>query len=353
MEDPDRTSINLRRLAQIAGLSPSAVSLALRDSPKISAATKRRVRKLAGQHGYRADARVVAMMKQLRKPSIVRQTACFCVISFYDQPRPWEGSLHLTRIFEGMRRRADELGYRLEALWLRAPGMTYRRIRKVLETRGVEGLLSFGSPDLEQRFPSELSRFATVTLGMSIRTPLHRVVNDAYSDTVNTLDRLTRLGYRRPGLILGSPRELRDAHIHASAYLGWYAQRIGLKQIPPPLKFDQLDPNLLLKWLKREQPDALVFVLRSDSLGELRAALSKTRLRIPKDVGVAVISPTLDNTDFSGMQENQTQMGAWAVELLVARVANRDFGIPSIPRYEMVESNWVEGSTLRRKKVNS
>jgi len=40
-------------------------------------------------------------------------------------------------------------------------------------------------------------------------------------------------------------------------------------------------------------------------------------------------------------------MGERTVELLVARIANQDFGIPKTPRVEMVEGHWVEGQTIR------
>jgi hypothetical protein len=40
-------------------------------------------------------------------------------------------------------------------------------------------------------------------------------------------------------------------------------------------------------------------------------------------------------------------MGAWMVELLAARIANRDFGIPAVPRTELVESEWVKGESLK------
>jgi len=101
--------MNLRHLARLARLSPSAVSLALRDSPKISAATKAAVRRLAAQVGYRSDARVVAMMRHLRRPAAVREAACFAVMSFYGERHPWEQSLHRMRIHEGRVRRAGEL----------------------------------------------------------------------------------------------------------------------------------------------------------------------------------------------------------------------------------------------------
>ena len=55
--------------------------MALRDSPRISAKTKALVLKLARETGYTPDARIVHLMRHLRKPRDVRQQACFGVIS--------------------------------------------------------------------------------------------------------------------------------------------------------------------------------------------------------------------------------------------------------------------------------
>jgi len=345
--------VNIRHLARLAGLSPSSVSLALRDSPKISAARKAQVRRLAEQVGYRSDARVVAMMRHLRKPAAVRESACFAVMSFYPGRQPWEQSLHGIRIYEGMSRRAAELGYRLEPLWLRSPGMTHRRFRGILEARGIEGLLCFGSPNFDEEFPAELSRCAIVTVGLSLRTPLHRVVSDSFSDTVTALDRLQRLGYLRPGLVISSYEELRGAHKHTAAYLGWCEHRLGQAAALPILRLDEVEPAPLLTWLKRERPDALVFVHQGDVLGDLQALLRRHRVRVPRNLGVLAISPTLAGAKFAGLHENQLMMGVRAVELLAARIANRDLGIPRFPRIELVESLWQDGHSLRRVAVNS
>src|SRR3954468_17880646 len=242
--------MNLRHLARLAGLSPSAISLALRDSPKISAATKKRVRRLAEKHRYRPDAKVVAMMSHLRKPREVRQQACFGVISFYDTATPWVGSRHHTRVYEGMTQRAAELGYRLEPLWLRAPGMTYRRFRGILDARGIEGLLCFGSPDLEQEFPPELDHYAIVTIGLSIRTPLHRVTSHFYNNTVQVLNRVRELGYERPGLVVGRYEEARSGHAHTAAYLGWCEHRLGSGHALPVHLIDAVEEKPLLEWLR-------------------------------------------------------------------------------------------------------
>ena len=340
--------MNLRKLAVLADLSPSAVSLALRDSPKISVATRERVRLLAHKNGYVPDAKIVSLMRSLRQSRAIRQTACFGVVSLYDDSRPWERSRHLKRIYEGMVRRARELGYRLEPIWLRAPGMTYRRVRSILDTRGIEGLLCFGSGALEDDFPADLDHYAIVTIGLSIRTPLHRVTSHFYSDTITVLNRLHQLGYRRPGLVLGRYEQARTSHIHAAAYLGWCDRMLGSAPAVPTLCLDRVEEAPLIEWLAGQKPDAVVFVHLDDTLKELQTVLKKNRVRVPKDLGVAVLSHIVDGTGFSGMQQNQPVMGAWAVELLAARIANRDFGFPKNPRIEMVESEWVEGASLRQ-----
>ena len=340
--------MNLRQLARLADLSPSAVSLALRDSSKISAATRKRVHRLAEKLGYRPDATVVAMMTHLRKPRSIRRQACFGVISFYDELHPWERSPHLGRIYAGMEKRSGELGYRLEPLWLREPGMTYRRFRGILVARGIEGMLCFGSPNFAENFPAELDHCAIVTIGLSIHTPLHRITSHFYSDTVNLLNRVHQLGYRRPGLVLGRYEETRSDHAHTAAYLGWCEHRLGSSQALPIHLVDDVEEAPLLTWLKEYRPDVIIFVHLSDRLPKLRTILARNRLRVPSQLGVAVLTHILEGTGFSGLQQNQPLMGAWAVEMLVARINHRDFGIPANPRLEMVESQWVEGRTLRR-----
>jgi transcriptional regulator with XRE-family HTH domain len=53
--------MSLRRIAAEAGVSPSTVSLALRQSPKIPAGTRARILKIAKRLGYRPEACVLAL----------------------------------------------------------------------------------------------------------------------------------------------------------------------------------------------------------------------------------------------------------------------------------------------------
>jgi DNA-binding LacI/PurR family transcriptional regulator len=284
-------------------------------------------------------------MTELSLAKSLPPRACFGVISLYERERPWEDSLHLRRMYQGMHDRAEALGYRLEPIWLRAPGMTFRRARAILEARGIEGLLCFGSPDFDAEFPAELEPFAIVTQGLSIKTPLHRVISDGYNDTWNALERIHALGYRRPGLALGRYEDVRNRHANASAYLGWCEQRLGAT-VMPILRFETLEGAPLGPWLRQHRPDVMIFDEHYAMIPPFRATLARLGVRVPEDLAIVAISQILRDSGFAGMEENQQLMGAWAVELLVGRIVNRDFGRPAQARIEMVESRWIDGPSL-------
>jgi LacI family transcriptional regulator len=338
--------MSVRQIANALKLSPSTVSLALRHSEKIPEATRQRVLKHAERIGYRPSAKLKEVMSQLRLTRVRPVDSCFGVISFYDSLRPWEKSAHLKRIFNSMNERAAQLGYRLEPLSPLAAGMTHRRFRSILETRGIRGLLSFGSPNLEEIFPTEYDAYAVVTIGLSIQTPLHRVTSHFFHDLTEVLQRVYHMGYRRPGLVLGRYEDHRSAHMYIGAYLAWCEHVFG-NAVAPVHRVDRIEEEPLIHWLRHYSPDVVIVVHVYDTLTEFQQILQRNGVRVPQDLGVAVVTQILEGTGLSGMQQNQALMGAWAVELLEARIMHQDFGIPKNPRIEMVESEWIDGTSLR------
>lgn len=339
--------MSVRIIASKLNISPSTVSLALRSSPRISARTRERVLREADKIGYRPNAKINELMSHLRLNGTRSNEACFGVISFYETLRPWEQSRHLTLIHEAMIARGEKLGYRLESLGLNAPGMSPSRFRDVLDARGIQGLLCFGSPRFEEEFPEELDHFAVVTIGLSISTPMHRVTSHFFNDLYSTLDRLYAMGYRRPGLLLGEYEENRSAHVYPSAYFGWCEHVLGNPLLMPMLRIGDLEAEPILDWVRCNRPDVVVCVHLYDEVKKLKEILTNSGVDVPGDVGIAAVSQLLEGTHLSGMQQNQELMGAWAVELLASRIMNQDFGVPSFPKVQMVESKWIEGETLR------
>ncbi len=338
---------SIRHIAQMAALSSCTVSLALRNHPKIPATTRRRIWRIARRLGYRPNAKIAELMAQIRLNRGQRLESCLGVISLYDSPRPWEGVPHLERIYSGMKSRAEALGYRLESFWLRAPRMTYMRLRKILDARGIQGLLCFGSPELEDELPPEFDHYAIVTQGVSIRTPLHRIASHAYNDMWRVLRKVQQLGYKRPGLVLGDYEGKRSAHAYLCVYLGWCHLVLGSPPPIPVLQLTGVEDAPLVHWLRKHRPDVVILAHHYDVLRDFDRLLLRNGIRVPEDLGVAVVTQMITGTRFSGLQANQRLVGQWAVELLVARIMNADFGLPAHPRIEMVEMEWVEGKTLR------
>jgi DNA-binding LacI/PurR family transcriptional regulator len=339
--------MSIREIARQAALSACTVSLALKNHPKIPPATRKKVQRIARRLGYRPNARVAELMSHIRLTRTARPDACLGVISLYEHPRPWQNVPHLERIYGGMEERAAELGYRLDPFWLREPGMSPRRLRKILDTRGIRGLLCFGSPRLEDELPAELKPYAIVTQGVSVKTPLHRIASNAYNDMWRMLRKVQHLGYKRPGLVLGAYEGPRSAHAYLCAYLGWCHLELGTRPPAPILQLDQAEEKPLVAWLRRHRPDVMIFAHHYDVLGDLTTVLARNRFRIPAELGVAVVTQILEGSSFSGLQANPQIVGRWAVELLVDRMANADFGFPLHPRIEMVDMQWVDGRTLR------
>lgn len=342
--------MSLRTIAQQAGVSPSTVSLALRGSQKIPEETRLRVTRIAEQLGYRPNAKVTELMSQVRLSRSGSLTACLGVVSFHAQPRPWETAPALRRIYESMARRAEDFGYRLEPIWLRAPDLTVRRVCGILDARGIEGLICLGSPDLKEIFPPELDHYAVVAQGMSVAGSLHRVMTNAASDMWRVLDAVYALGYRKPGLAIGAEETVPNRDAYIGAYFGWCYKKWNE---PAPLPLLKLRPSAsrpsgaATGWLEKHSPDVVVAVEDTAGIVEFGLQLHRHGIRWPADVGIAAIGPILEGTGFSGLQENQRLIGVRAVEMLVERIVHHELGMPATPRILMVESHWLKGSSLR------
>ena len=337
--------MSVRQIALLLNISPAAVSLALRDSPKISETTRRKVQRVAKRLGYRPSAKVAELMAHVRANREGRYEGTFGVVSLHNHPRPWEDSEHLARIYAGMQQRAQDLGYRLEPFWLREPGMSFRRFRTIIETRNIQGLLCLGSQVLDDTFSADLGKHAVVTVGLSIQTPLHRVTSHFYNDTTFVLNKVHALGYRRPGLIIGRGEEVRTAYA-LGAYFGWYEHKLPDASPVPVLRLDWKNPESFPDWYQIHRPDAIIVVLLSNAVPELAELLKRNGISVPGQLGVAVMTHFLGDSGFSGLQQNQALVGAWSVELLISRISNSDFGIPKHPRIEMVNGSWVDGKSL-------
>ena len=151
--------VRLKDIALRAGVSVMTVSKVLRDAPDISAATKARVRQLAGEMGYVPDTAAQGLRS--------RTTKLFgLVISAATNPV-------FARVLMAIEEQAHELGYDvIFAHSLNQPEREEAVIRRLLSRR-VDGLFLSPVYRLEPTAPiyQELTRRQTPTVLLGHRAP--------------------------------------------------------------------------------------------------------------------------------------------------------------------------------------
>ncbi len=337
---------SIRDVARQAGVSHTTASLALRRDPRIPAATRRLVEKAATQAGYRRHAVLDSLMAQLRTLKVRPETATLGFITSWPTRDGWKSSPNHRRFFAGAMERAHELGYKLEAFWLREPGMTARRMSAILRARNIEGLLLQSLPQSGGELALDWRHFAAVAKGLTITRPrLHRVISSHFEDMRLVMQQLQRLGYRRPGLVLDKELDARVDHAWLAAYL------LHQHALPP----NDRVPALILRagqeakqfgaWRQQHQPEAVLFTGLP-----VPAWVAALGLRVPHDLGLVHLDWSAEVAPLAGVDLDVEALGAAAVDLLVGQLHAHEHGIPRREKIVAVSGRWVPGTSLRRKK---
>ena len=336
----------LRSLAAEAGVSATAMSFALRNSPEISPATRARLQALARDRGYKTNPLVSALFSQVRRWKPRGDHAVIAYLNTWWPKRRWESCNTKTGQFRGAAQRAGELGFRLENFWLREPGMTPPRLARVLRARGIRGVLV--GPLQDQRAPLDFpwGEFALATMGYSLNQPvIARASHAHFRGMYRAMDELIARGYQRIGYVTSKDFEGRASSLWGAAYR-YNQHRLKAKNRIEPLEFEsEADARGLQRWLAAARPDAIVNVL--PNVFELLAALD---LRAPRDLGFVHLDlPThLKAANVSGIDQLWEIVGAGAVELIASQLYTNTGGIPQHPVTQLVEGIWIEGSTIAR-----
>jgi hypothetical protein len=158
---------------------------------------------------------------------------------------------------------------------------------------------------------------------------------------MQTASELRRLGYQRPGLVIDPAIEENiDHRFSAGFYAGQSAE--DLQNRVPLFNFHSDQRPAFQKWIEKFQPDVVVC-----THPEIREWLECLGLHSPRDIGLVHLDLTPELEGWSGMNQNNDSVGAFAVDLVIGQLHRNESGIPEHPKCMMIESHWVEGSTLR------
>ncbi|MDR1284551.1 MAG: LacI family transcriptional regulator [Opitutaceae bacterium] len=359
--------MNIRELARIAGVAHTTVSRALRNHPSLPRETCIRIQKLATRHGYAPHPVVSQLMTQLPRVRRLPRPVLAAITCWPDWRRR---SPFNSLIYQGMEKRAAQLGYRMEEFSLLDEDMTAPRLSSILYARRIEGVIVCPFKQGPVRLDLKWEYFAGVAIGHSVVSPaLHRISPGYYENMLLALRELKRLGYRRIALALTPAIRVRTDDAYVAAY-GLYERDLPARERIPvfcsarasevkprrrPLHADEsldmhswLDPVAVASWLRQHRADVLIC-----NSSPAPAALRRAGLQIPGEMAYLSLDNTIFREEISGIDLMPEQMGAAAIDMVTAHLHRRECGLPDTPKIMSLQSRWRAGVTAIARELTA
>jgi LacI family transcriptional regulator len=351
------TPITLRQIAAKAGLSASAVSLALRGHASIPETTRQHVEAVAKGLGWTPNPLVSAAMSHRRGSRTQQELGKIALVTAWERPEAWrlapvrkgiEPALLRPRMSEqlitGMQQRALERGFEVEEFWVGTGGLTETRLGQILVQRGLQGVIVAPVPVTRRALSLPWEHFAAATVGYSLASPL--------LDTVTThhllgmellLRRVKAAGYARPMLILQRGEHERVQGLWSTAFSGMAPDLFSKlpASLAKPYIFDlAADLDALPQHLSKAKPD----VLLSCPVEDVQAALSGTRWENTPLLTLYVHRES--HGRYAGLRSRELELGGECLDVVVNRILMNRRGLPELRKITLLEPVWQPGASF-------
>lgn len=226
-------TIRLADMARRLELSTATVSLALKGDPRVAKGTREKVEALAAELKYVPD-------PGLRRLAETRwrgrdKTSDYGIALLRWSPNDYQG-IH-REIFPHVKREVEKLGYGFEGITVEEQGGP-GRLRKVLNARGVQGLICFAARSVAAWRTEYLEGFSAIQIqaGMEAGDSGMPVVrSDAFQTILEAGERILSVGAKKGAVLLFTqdPPSATDLRSHAGAlYVLDKWRRCGLRTQP-------------------------------------------------------------------------------------------------------------------------
>ncbi len=329
-------------VAALAGVSCATVSRALRDDPRISESVRMKVKAAASEAGYHPNPLVQALMSQRRRKQDHHGESIALVTSVPE--KEWQKKDVCRWYWQGLKARAAELGYQFQVLCLEDLHGNPSRLKKVLEARGIRGVVLGFSQSDDRTDRLDMSGFCVVGLSTYFqRLPVDRVQLHGFYNVKLAFKQMRTLGYHRPALIAPVKNNTIVGGQWSAAALDEQWQRPPDEQCPPLMvEGEAVNMKLFREWFEKHQPDALLVY----KIGVMEL-LERLRLKVPEEVGVAYLFGTeAERSSMAGIDGSLDRVGAATVDLLVQKMHIHEHGMPEHPREVLITGTWRPGKTL-------
>lgn len=337
---PRNENITMRDIAEKAGVSVSAVSLALRNQPRVSEAERRRIQGIAERLGYRRDPEIARLMEHLRTSRARRSDSKIAIIVPELDRQALATYFPITEMVTGIQSQADAAGFETERFFLTDQGMTPARLRSILVARSVKGIIVAPYASGVGTLDMDMTGFCAATCGYSIIRPsLHRVCPNYLQMMDELIDHMQRLHLHRVGFVMTYHRGGIGHKLLTSAYL-YYQSLLPEQERIQILPLENVNERDLTAWLHRYKPEAVI------SSGRVFNLLQGMGLAIPGDLYFANIDLSEPPRQAAGMDHRYQLVGSEAVNLVLTQFTLNLTGVPATPKVVLVDSHRRDGFTL-------
>jgi transcriptional regulator with XRE-family HTH domain len=330
-------AVTQKDLARELGLTEAAVSMALRNHPRIGEATRKKAQALAQARGYVVNPAFSrrGSQRQSKKGRPVMPLA----LVMQRNPRYAQGGQAYQREVRAV---GAQLGYHV-TFHLHEEQVDARWLGKVFQERGVEAVLV--GPIYHRRileeFPWDRFSLAGCEAG-HFAPPCHLAMPDVATAIADAVRLARERGYRRLAFAqIQEPITPVDAmdRLGPTAHFTTESKEFSFAS----RDFDVQDPRPFTDWMRRYCPDAV--------LGQTEMFywwLKDGGWRVPQDMGYMNLRMDADRstTGISGFEEDHLKVAQLACQLLNMEVRQFFRGPPEAPARMLVRMPWFEGQTL-------
>lgn len=333
----------MQAVADLAGVHRTTVSLVLRRHPRISVATRNRVLEAVKKLGYRINPLIAALMQAHRRMRPLTNVSKIAWVTAWPTRYGWRPPENFIPDFmPGAVARAAELGYKIDHFWLAEPGMTPRRMSRILYARNITGVILGRLPPGLSRIELLWDNFAAVSIGVSLESPCvsHVAENHFHSCKLAVQTCLAR-GYRRIGLALPHRLYERVQEKFLGAFLVEQSRLPRSQQIPPMIT-EAPNERTFRGWMKRHSPEVVV----CPNVAVVFSWMIALGLKVPKDVGIAGLAVEQKDGAHAGIWCDPAIIGSMAVDLVVSALQRNERGLPAHEQEILYRPDWIEGRTI-------
>jgi LacI family transcriptional regulator len=347
------STLTMGKIADLAGVSKSTVSLALRNSSKIQKQTCQKIQAIAREMNYRPNPLVSAQMVHIRHNTHRKTAPAIGFLNIWDGRTAAEefDSKQMRNYYHGAKERAASFGFTVDLLEFDRAKYSDRRVQIILHSRNIEGLILAPTKLSTHELELNWSEYTLSAIGcFSGTNGIHRFFYDSFHCMQDVMDILGTRAYSRVGLVTNQRMEVQSGHLLSGGYLE-YQSRVILEGFRVPLlQLSNTEAHYtagqqlkISEWIKANRPDAIIGI--GVNLSDL---LRSQGLRMPEDIGYVALGWGGSNLDdCAGYHLNEEKVGAAAVDSLIMRMYQNERGLPTSPITALMYGDFVEGKTLR------